>query len=153
MKMKYTIKKKYIKNQEYIFDPIRKKYLINTPEEWVRQNFIHYLHTKKGYPLSLISTETLTKLNNKKCRSDIICYNRNGKPILIVECKASEIKITTSVFDQVQNYNSVFKTNYIIITNGKKTICFKITKSKAKLMTKVPSFLEIKVFQNMHNTN
>ena len=64
--MKYTIKKKYIDNKEYIFDPIRKKYIVNTPEEWVRQNFIEYLHNEKEFPISLMSIENLTIVNKQK---------------------------------------------------------------------------------------
>ena len=88
--MKYTTKTKYINNKEYIYDPTRKKYLINSPEEWIRQNFIEYLHNKKGFPISLMSTEKLTKINSLKNRSDIVCFNRQGKPILLVECKSEK---------------------------------------------------------------
>ncbi len=141
--MKYTIKKKYINNKEYIFDPIRKKYLINTPEEWVRQNFIHYLHVKKGYPLSLMSTEKLTIINNQNTRSDIICYNKTGKPILVVECKAEKINLNNDVFNQVQNYNFSLKANYVIITNGKKTLCFYIKNEKVNVLKKIPDFSKL----------
>ena len=141
--MKYTIKKKYIKNKEYIFDPIRKKYLINTPEEWIRQNFINYLHTKKGYPLSLMSTEKLIIINNQKTRADIVCYNKTGNAILVVECKAKKINLNNDVFDQAQNYNSILKSNYVIITNGEKTLCFFIKNKAIKLMKKIPDFSKI----------
>jgi len=142
--LEYTIKKKYINNKEYIFDPIRKKYLVNTPEEWIRQNFIHYLHVQKGYPLSLMSTEKLTIINNQNTRSDIICHNKLGKPILIVECKSEKINLNNSVFNQVQNYNFALKANYVIITNGKKTLCFYINNKKANLVKKIPEFSKIK---------
>ena len=142
--MKYTIKKKYIDDKEYIFDPVRKKYLINTPEEWIRQNFIHYLHTKKGFPLSLISTEKLTIINNQNTRSDIVCYNNLGKPILVVECKSEKINLNNTVFNQVQNYNSILKAKYIIITNGKKTLCFYINDKHVNLLKKIPDFSQIK---------
>ena len=142
--MKYTIKKKYINNKEYIFDPIRKKYLINSPEEWIRQNFIHYLHTKKGYPLSLISTEKLTIVNKQNHRTDIVCYNKKGRPILVIECKSEKIKLNNNVFNQVQNYNLILKANYVIITNGKKTLCFYIQKKQVEIMKKIPEFHEIK---------
>ncbi len=146
--MKYTIKKKYINNKEYIFDPIRKKYLMNTPEEWIRQNFIHYLHIKKGYPLSLISTEKLTIINNQNTRTDIVCYNNLGKPILVVECKSEKINLDNNVFNQVQNYNSILKTNYMIITNGKKTLCFYIKKKQVEFVKKIPDFAQIKNLNN-----
>ena len=141
--MKYTIKKKYINNKEYIFDPIRKKYLINTPEEWVRQNFIYYLHIQKGYPLSLMSTEKLIIINNQNTRSDIVCYNKTGKPIVVVECKSEKINLNNDVFNQAQNYNFILKTNYVIITNGKKTLCFYIKNKKVNILKKIPEFSKL----------
>ena len=142
--MKYTTKTKYINNKEYIYDPIRKKYLINSPEEWIRQNFIEYLHNKKGFPISLMATEKLTKINSLKNRSDIVCFNRQGKPILLVECKSEKIILDSNVFEQAQNYNSVLKTKYILITNGRKTLCFYINNNQAKCLKKVPNYNEIK---------
>lgn len=141
--MKYTTKTKYINNKEYIYDPTRKKYLINSPEEWIRQNFIEYLHNKKGFPISLMATEKLTIINNQKNRSDIVCFNRQGKPILLVECKSEKIILDSTVFEQAQNYNSVLKTKYILITNGKKTICFYINNNQAKCLKKIPNYHEI----------
>ena len=142
--MKYTTKTKYINKKEYIYDPIRKKYLINSPEEWIRQNFIEYLHNKKGFPISLMSTEKLTKINSLKNRSDIVCFNRQGKPILLVECKSEKIILDSNVFEQAQNYNSVLKTKYILITNGRKTLCFYINNNQVKCLKKVPNYNEIK---------
>jgi len=142
--LKYTTKTKYINNKEYIYDPIRKKYLINSPEEWIRQNFIEYLHNKKGFPISLMATEKLTKINSLKNRSDIVCFNRQGKPILLVECKSEKIILDSNVFEQAQNYNSVLKTKYILITNGKKTLCFYVNNNQAKCLKKVPNYHEIK---------
>jgi len=146
--LKYTIKKKHINNKEYIFDPIRKKYLINSPEEWVRQNFIYYLHNQKGYPLSLMSTEQLTIVNNQKNRTDIVCYNEIGQAILVVECKSEKIKLNNNVFHQVQNYNSRLKANYLIITNGKKTLCLCIKNKKVEIEKNIPTFSKIKNLNN-----
>ena len=77
-----------------------------------------------------MSTEKLTIINNQNTRSDIICYNKTGKPILVVECKAEKINLNNDVFNQVQNYNFSLKANYVIITNGKKTLCFYIKNEK-----------------------
>jgi len=141
--MIYQIKTKIIDGAEYIFDYTRNKYLINTPEEWVRQNFIIYLHAKKGYPISLMSTEKKTIINGINCRSDIICYNRDGKAILIVECKSQKTIINNKTFDQLINYQTSIKANYMIITNGKKTICFTINKKELKLLKKIPVYKKI----------
>ena len=122
--MIYQIKTKVIDKEEYIFDYTRNKYLKNNAEEWVRQNFIIYLNKKKGYPINLMSTEKKTIINGLKCRSDIVCYNRRGEAILIVECKSQKTKITNNTFDQLINYQTSIKAQYMVITNGKKTICF-----------------------------
>ena len=91
-----------------------------------------------------IVNEQTDSLVDIKYRSDIICYNNTGKAILIVECKSSTIKLQSNVFDQVQNYNAVLNTNCMIITNGKKTICFDIKNNKIKLKKQIPNFSELK---------
>ena len=138
--MIYQIKTKIVNGIEYIFDYTRSKYLQNTPEEWVRQNFIIYLNQKKSYPINLMSTEKKTKINGLICRSDIICYNPKGDPILIVECKSGKINITNKTFDQLTNYQSSIQASYMVITNGKKTICFFIKKDEIILLKKIPEY-------------
>ena len=105
--------------KEYIFDVVRKKYVRNQPEEWVRQNIIEYLNKEKGYPISLMSIEKKTQINQLTKRCDIICHNKNGQPILLVECKAPNIKVNKDSFDQSINYQKVVQAKYIMITNGK----------------------------------
>tara|TARA_Y100000589_G_scaffold166421_1_gene158454 strand:- start:336 stop:770 length:435 start_codon:yes stop_codon:yes gene_type:complete len=141
--LKYTIKKKYINNKEYIFDPIRKKYIVNTPEEWVRQNFIRYLHNEKEYPISLMSTENLTIVNKQKKRTDLICYNNKGNAILLIECKSEKINLNNKTFNQVQNYNHKINADYIIITNGIKTLCFKVENQKPSIVKKIPQYTDL----------
>ena len=102
----------------YIFDIIRKKYLVLTPEEWVRQNFVHYLTEDLHYPASLMMTENGLKLFNTQKRSDIVIYDRNGNPLVVVECKATDVKITQETFNQVARYNIKFRAPLIIVTNG-----------------------------------
>src|ERR1035437_936674 len=94
-----------------IFDSIRKKFIVLTPEEWVRQNFIHYIIEEKKYPVSLIAVETGLKYNRLKKRSDIIIYDRKGNVWMIIECKAPEVKISQDTFDQVATYNMSQKKN------------------------------------------
>jgi len=89
-----------------------------TPEEWVRQNFVQYLINEGKYPRGLIGIEVLSRYNKMKRRVDILVHNRSGEPVLIVECKAPEIKIDNKVFDQIVCYNMGFKVPYIIVTNG-----------------------------------
>jgi hypothetical protein len=104
--------------KKQIFDENRKRFVALTPEEWVRQNFLKFLLTEKNYPQSLISVESSLKLFKRKKRTDIIVYDKQGKPLLIVECKAPEVIIDQNVFDQIVRYNMALQVNYLILTNG-----------------------------------
>jgi Type I restriction enzyme R protein N terminus (HSDR_N) len=104
--------------EEMILDPIRKKYVRLTPEEWVRQNFIQYLVSEGKYPSGLIAIEVMSKYNNLKKRVDILIHDRSGRPVMIVECKSPEIIINDKVFDQIVCYNMGFRVPYLIVTNG-----------------------------------
>ncbi len=106
-----------------IFDILRRKYLVLTPEEWVRQNFIHYLINHKGYPASLMANETAIKLNSLTKRCDTVVYNNNLEPLAICEYKNPEIEITQEVFDQIARYNIVLKVKYLIVSNGLNHYC------------------------------
>ncbi len=114
----YPFKLKNKEGKTYIFDDIRKKHLLLTPEEWVRQHFVKYLIVQKHYPRSLISLESGLTLNTLKKRSDIVLFNNAGEKILLVECKAPQIKINQSTFDQIANYNIVHKIALLAVTNG-----------------------------------
>jgi len=114
----YSLKLKTEGQKTFIFDPIRKKYLVNTPEEWVRQNFIQYLIHEKNYPASLMVIEMGIDVLNTKKRCDIVLFNTKGKPHVIVECKAPSIKISQDTFDQIARYNLTLNTEFLIVTNG-----------------------------------
>ena len=101
-----------------IFDDQRKKFVALTPEEWVRQNFLQYLIREKKYPQSLISVEGGLKLFRRSKRTDIVVFNNQGKPLLIVECKSPETIINQNVFDQIVRYNMALQVKYLILTNG-----------------------------------
>jgi len=105
-------------SKKFIFDQIRKKYLVLTPEEWVRQNLIIYLVNKKNYPKNLIRVEQKLDGNDQFFRTDIVIYNRNGVPKMIVECKAEKVKIKQEVFEQITKYNLQFKVDYLLVSNG-----------------------------------
>lgn len=110
--------------KHYIWDIIRKKYLLITPEEWVRQHIIHFLISHKNYSKSLISTEKGLSYNKLAKRSDILSFSKEGTPFLLIECKAPAIKITDKVFEQVSVYNQTIKAPYIAVSNGISTyIC------------------------------
>jgi len=114
----YSFKIKSKENKLYIFDMLRKKNVVLTPEEWVRQNYIQYLIVEKKYPKSLIAIEKQLKINNLNKRTDILIFDKNGKTNIIVECKAPKVKITQETFDQIARYNLGLNANYLIVTNG-----------------------------------
>lgn len=104
--------------QFFVFDEIRKKTLLVTPEEWVRQHFVQFLVAQKKYPKSLIQLEGGLNLHGMTKRSDILVYNSSAEKILLVECKAPSVKITQSVFDQIARYNMVHRVSLLVVTNG-----------------------------------
>ena len=114
----YKFRIKSNENNYSIFDIIRKKYVILTHEEWVRQHFINYLTQYKGYPISLIAVEKKLQVNKLTKRTDILVFDTNGNPNIIVECKAPSIALTQSTFDQIARYNSTLNAEYLIVTNG-----------------------------------
>ena len=114
----YSFKISGNENNEMILDTVRRKYVRLTPEEWVRQNFIQYLVNEGKYPAGLLGVEVMFRLNKLKRRVDILVHNRQGRPVMIVECKAPEVKIDDKVFDQIVCYNIGLKVPYIVVTNG-----------------------------------
>lgn len=109
---------KRINSKNYIFDFIRKKYLICTPEEWVRQNLVsHFVHDL-NYPSGLIKTESSLKYNNLQKRSDILIYNNDMSHFMVVECKSFKIKLNNSHLNQSAVYNKIYKSRYLMISNG-----------------------------------
>ena len=114
----YNFKFKSSENKTLIFDKLRKKYVVLTPEEWVRQHFVHFLIDQKRYPETLIAIEKQLTINNLKKRTDILIFNSDGKPEVIIECKAPSIKISQKTFDQIARYNLQLKAEFLIVTNG-----------------------------------
>ena len=126
----YSLNQKSEDGRKYIFDPVRRKFVILNPEEWVRQNFIQYLVHDRGFPISLISVEQEFLFNRMKKRSDILVHNSSGNPVLMVECKAPEVKITQQVFEQIGLYNLSYHLPWLIVTNGMKHFCCRMDDTK-----------------------
>ena len=105
-------------NKVAIFDEIRKKFIILTPEEWVRQHVTQYLLQEKKYPKSYINVEKLIKINDLTKRYDLVVFQPTGELFLLVECKAPEVKISQQTFDQIARYNLTLKARYLMVTNG-----------------------------------
>jgi hypothetical protein len=114
------------KGQLKIFDLVRKKYVALTPEEWVRQHLIHYLHKDKDYPLGLMMVEKEFKLHTLTKRADIVVCSRDGNPLLMVECKSANVEITQDVLDQIMRYNLIMNVATVILSNGLKHFCFQL---------------------------
>ena len=114
----YKFRIKSNENKLFIFDILRKKYVVLTPEEWVRQHFVHFLIEEKNYPISLIAIEKKLTINGLTKRTDILVFNTNGEPHIIVECKAPSIKINQATFDQIARYNLKLQSHFLIVTNG-----------------------------------
>jgi len=131
--------------KKLIFDEIRKKYVALTPEEWVRQNFLKYLILEKNYPKSLINVEMQLYLNNTSRRSDIVVFSQKAEPKLIVECKATNIKIDNNVFEQVKEYNIKLQVDFLIVTNGLSHYCCKVDyeKNKCIFLKDIPNYKEL----------
>ncbi len=109
-----------------VYDPLRKKFLVLTPEEWVRQHLIYYLVSFKNYPKSLFSLERGLKYNRVNKRFDILVLDRTGDPFLLIECKAPEVKLTQSTVEQVCVYNKSIGAKYMAISNGLQHICLSL---------------------------
>ena len=114
----YSFRFKNSENKVSIFDEIRKKFILLTPEEWVRQHVIHFLLLDKNYPKSYINVEKLIKINDLSKRYDGVVFQPNGDIFLLIECKAPEVPISQQTFDQIARYNLVLKAKYLMVTNG-----------------------------------
>ena len=114
----YSFRFKNSENKVSIFDEIRKKFILLTPEEWVRQHVIHFLLLDKNYPKSYINVEKLIKINDLSKRYDGVVFQPNGEIFLLIECKAPEVPISQQTFDQIARYNLVLKAKYLMVTNG-----------------------------------
>jgi hypothetical protein len=120
-----------------IFDPLRRKYVALTPEEWVRQHFVNYLLTEKNYPKELLANEVSLRLNATAKRCDTIVYNRFLTPLMIVEYKSTDVAINNAVFDQISRYNAALKVRFLTVSNGIRHFCCRIDYE-----TQTYSFLE-----------
>ena len=128
--------------REFIFDQLRKKWILLTPEEWVRQNFVQYLLQVKKYPASLVAIEKEIQLGELKKRFDVLVYSKNHQPWLMVECKSMDVKLDDEVLQQLLRYNVSVPVSYLVITNG--TDCFAWQRNEGRLLPlqEIPGFGE-----------
>ncbi len=141
----YNFRIKKENNQTKIFDLIRKKFVVLTPEEWVRQNFIMFMLKENNFPQSLVAVEKELELNKLKKRTDIVFFNRDAKAMIIVECKAPGIEISQNTFEQIAIYNIKLCVDYLIVTNGINHYCCKMDYQARtyKFIETIPTFNEI----------
>lgn len=137
-----NIEIKTINSKKYIFDLIRKKHLVLTPEEWVRQNLVSYFINDLNYPKGLIKTESSLKYNNLKKRSDILIYNNDMTHYMIVECKSYKMKLNKSHLNQSAMYNKIYRSRYLMVSNGMKHIVceYDWEKETFKFRSSIPEF-------------
>lgn len=141
----YSVKLNDNNGVRLIYDPLRKKYIVLTPEEWVRQHFINFLSQYKDYPVELMANEVLLRLNSTSKRCDTVVYDKYLTPLAIIEYKAPHIKVTQEVFEQIYRYNIVLRVKYLIVSNGMQHFCCRIDyiKNTSTFLSDIPTYEEI----------
>lgn len=141
----YQIRVKETGGRKQIFDILRRKYVALTPEEWVRQHFIHYLIEHKNYPASLLANEVPLQIGEKRMRADSVLYDNQLYPRIIIEYKAPNITLTQKVFDQITVYNLLLHVDYLIVSNGMTTYICKMDYEKQtyKFLETIPNYENI----------
>ena len=129
----YNLLIKNIENKHYIFEPIRKKWLFCSPEEWVRVHCINYVVHTKGYPSSHVSVEHQIDVYGLKKRFDLLVYSEKLSPFILIECKSPSVKINQKTFDQIIQYNLKLKCPYIMVTNGLNHYVCNINQNEKKI--------------------
>ena len=130
-----------------IFDPLRRRYVALTPEEWVRQHFVNYLINHLGYPAPLLANEVQLAVGSKHLRADTVLYSREMRPRMIVEYKAPNIAITPDVFAQIATYNLLLHVDYLVVSNGMEHFCSRANYSTGQLepIAEIPTYDQIEL--------
>ena len=141
----YQARVKEVNGRKQIFDILRRKYVALTPEEWVRQHFIHYLIEHKNYPITLLANEVPLQVGEKKVRADSVLYDNRLRPRMIFEYKASTILLTQKVFDQITVYNLLLHVDYLIVSNGLETYVCRMDYDKQtyRFVENIPNYHDI----------
>ena len=128
--------------KQQIFDFLRRKFVAMTPEEWVRQHFVHFLVEHKGYPKGLLVNETELRIGDKRLRCDTVLYNKNMQPQMIIEYKAPQIQIQQKTFDQIAVYNLLLHADYLVISNGMQHYCCQMDYENRsyRFLTEIPEY-------------
>lgn len=138
----HGVKLRHDADGDRVWDPLRKKWLVCTPEEWVRQHVLNHLIHDLGCPASLTSLEHSISLNGLTKRADIVVHDRSAKPLLLVECKAPQVKVDQKVFEQAARYNLVFRVPFLMVSNGLTHYCCRVdhVTGAVDFLPKVPTY-------------
>ena len=141
----FTFRIKDHAGKKLIFDGFRRRWVMLTPEEWVRQNFARYITEIKHYPAALVAIERSIRINLHDFRTDMVLFSRTGAPMVVVECKAPEVKISQDVFDQIARYNMELRVNYLIVTNGLTHYCCRFNRDELNytFLSEIPDYKEL----------
>ena len=126
-----------------IWDEFRKKHIVCTPEEWVRQNFLKYLVEEKSFPSGLIALEKSIKVNKRLKRFDALVHNKEGRPILLIEFKAPDVEITEKTFHQIAAYNSQLQVKYLIMSNGLQHFACQVDENGIQFFEEIPNYTDL----------
>ena len=131
--------------KQQIFDFLRRKFVAMTPEEWVRQHFVHFLVEHKGYPKGLLVNETELRIGDKRLRCDTVLYNKNMQPQMIIEYKAPNIQLTQRVFSQISAYNLLLHVDYLMVSNGMQHVCCRMDYEQHSyhFLQEIPTYGEV----------
>ena len=141
----YEIRVRTAQCRQQIFDCLRRRYVALTPEEWVRQHFVHYLINEKGYPQGLLANEVELRVGEKKLRCDTLLYNKVLQPQMILEYKAPEITLTQRVFDQIAVYNMQLHVDYLVVSNGLSHYCCRMDYEQQRytFLSDIPDYIAL----------
>lgn len=141
----YSFRIKEKLEKKLIFDVFRRRWVSLTPEEWVRQNFARYLTEEKHFPVALVAIERSLRINQHDFRTDIVLFSKSGNPLVVVECKAPEVKISQQTFDQIARYNLELRVSYLIVTNGINHYCCRFDQQQLNyiFLAEMPDYREI----------
>lgn len=126
----YAVRVRETDGRKQIYDFLRRRWVALTPEEWVRQHFVHYLVEEKGYPKGLLGNEIELRIGEKRLRCDSLLYNRDMRPLMILEYKAPDVEVTQKVFDQISAYNMLLRVDYLVVSNGIRHFCCRMDYEK-----------------------
>jgi len=141
----YDLRLRRTGNRDMIFDVLRRKYVALTPEEWVRQHFVHFLIEHKGYPTALLANEIELRIGEKHLRADTLLYNKELHPHMLIEYKSPTIALTQKVFDQISAYNLLLHADYLIVSNGMQHICCRMDyeQNTYHFLEEIPDYSEL----------